>query len=231
MLTSSCYVVYAQDCNFFREKVVDLERLCRAGQYCEDLASFRQRMRQECGEVADPQRPVAKPPRASAALALECQSSAKPSCNVYERCFERTCNCEKSVDRYFISYGKKYCERFLQSTDWSQDGRRWRDKTLICLQETIVPNLPQDGGKCDCAAMKRHAFEAHVRCYTQPESSICDLNVNEWLKIRSIIGTSDLFLDSDGRQQLLQVVKICLRARASSAARAVWNELESLLGR
>src|SRR5262245_9275674 len=125
-----CASASAQECAFFREKVSDLERQCRAGQYCDDLEAFRQRMRQECGGGTDAQTVPSRP--AWTRSVLECQSSPSPSCNVYDRCFERTCNCESTPDRYFISYGKKYCEQFLTATSWSQAGRRWRDKTLIC---------------------------------------------------------------------------------------------------
>jgi hypothetical protein len=82
-----------------------------------------------------------------AQLPLACTSSAKPSCAVYSTCFERVCNCEATEDRYFISYGKKYCDRFLDATQLSAAGQRWRDRTLVCLQEKIVPHLPLSSGQ------------------------------------------------------------------------------------
>jgi hypothetical protein len=140
------------------------------------------------------------------------------------------CSCESTPDRYFISYGKQYCERFLGATDWSQAGRIWRDKTLICLQEAIVPQLPKDGQTCNCSAMKGLAFQAHVHCYTQSDASICDLGRDDWLKIAKLAGGKDLFSDADGQKQMLEVLRICAISRVDSAARDVWQNLKTLLG-
>jgi hypothetical protein len=135
----------------------------------------------------------------------QCLSSAKPSCAVYSDCFERTCNCEATPDRYFISYGQKYCQRFLGTDRLSAAGNRWREKTLVCLQEKIVPHLPTNSGKCDCGSLKRLAIASHVECYTQPGASICDLGPEDWKEIYNIVDREDM----DSRE-MLGVAQICL---------------------
>ncbi|MFB6451227.1 hypothetical protein [Bradyrhizobium tunisiense] len=147
--------------------------------------------------------PVAQPAMA------QCASTPHPSCGVYQTCFEATCKCEKSQYPYFISYGKKYCERFLASTSWTAAGAKWRDKTLLCLQERIVPVLPDSPGWCDCKSLKATAFQIHVACYTQPGTSVCDLGKSDWWTILKIVDARDLFVDPDGRAQMLAVAKIC----------------------
>jgi hypothetical protein len=152
---------------------------------------------------------------------LECMSSATPSCNVYDRCFERLCNCESTADRYFLSYGKRYCQRFLEATNWSAAGRVWRDRTLVCLQEKIVPHLPLQGGSCDCRAVKQIAFRVHVECYTQAASSVCNLGLSDWRSIFDIVDSKDLLDDQDGLRQLLNVARICLGRELHGSIRSI----------
>ncbi len=113
----------------------------------------------------------------------QCSNSVKLSCGVYTQCFERYCPC--SADKnYFTNYGKRYCEKFLGRSDWSAQGAAWRDKTLLCLQESIVPKLDLDHPeKCDCSKMKDFAFQTHISCYSQNTASICRLPASDWAKI------------------------------------------------
>jgi len=159
----------------------------------------------------------------------QCQNSTTPSCGVYATCFEATCKCEASQYPYFISYGKKYCERFLASTDWSQAGAAWRDKTLVCLQEKIAPILPQNPALCNCQSLKAAAFQIHVTCYTQPGASVCDLSVGDWSTIYQIIDNHDLFGDPDGRAQMLAVAQICVTRRPDGPIKDVLNKIIAAL--
>ncbi len=231
LMTCCCRLAAADDCDFFRQKVFHLEKECSAGRYCDDLSAFRERAASECGKFGaglTPTLHIPAPTRLT--LQPQCLSSATPSCDVYDRCFESMCSCEATSDRYFLSYGKKYCERFLSATDWSQAGRIWRDKTLICLQETIIRHLPADGQKCNCGEIKRFAIQAHVQCYTQTDASICDLGFSDWKRIYDIVDSKDLFQDAEGRKQMLEITRLCLGARASSATRNLWRDLTVLLG-
>lgn len=146
-----------------------------------------------------------------AASSAQCVNTAKPSCVVYAACFERYCPCERTEFGYFLRYGKKYCDRFLERSDWSEKGKKWRDATLICLQERIVPKLEISARPtCDCRAMKNFAFQTHVECYTQAEASVCSLEESDYLKIYKILDVKDDLLgDSYGRRQMREVLKIC----------------------
>ena len=161
----------------------------------------------------------------------QCQNSVKLGCNVYNICFERYCPC--SADKnYFTNYGKKYCEKFLGRSDWSAQGATWRDKTLLCLQESIVPKLNFDHPeKCDCAKMKDFAFQTHVSCYSQDSASICRLPASDWAKIIETIDTADL-LDSYGARQMLSIVNVCIEQRAEDVGddlKAKWEKAKSKL--
>jgi len=151
------------------------------------------------------------------------------SCEVYDTCLEARCKCESSLFPYFISYGKKYCERFLASTNWSSSGASWRDKTLVCLQEKIVLMLPTNALPCDCKALKAAAFQIHVACYTQPNASVCDLGLGDWITIYKIIDNHDLFADPDGRAQMLAVARICGSNHPDGPLKDIFNKIINAL--
>jgi hypothetical protein len=140
----------------------------------------------------------------------ECVNTAEPSCAVYSECFNQYCSCPND-DNYFMRYGAKYCSLFLGAAGLSPTGIQWRDHTLRCLEEKIIPKLPLEAPEtCNCSEMKEFAFRTHVDCYTQPPFSICDLPLSDWKKIYSIISVKDLF-DKDGAAQVLAVLQICVR--------------------
>ncbi len=47
-------------------------------------------------------------------------ASAQRACDLY-RALERRCGCP-ATENYFGNYGRKYCERFIQSAGWSAAG-------------------------------------------------------------------------------------------------------------
>jgi hypothetical protein len=133
------------------------------------------------------------------------------SCNLYNR-LEHDCNC-KGTDNYLIGYGRRYCDRFLNSTGWSDAGARWRDQTLICLQTSIARALLHRPKRaCDCKKTRDIAWQSHVRCYTQPSASVCHLPFADLARIYRIIDARDLF-DPGGFSQVLAVANACLQQR------------------
>jgi len=159
----------------------------------------------------------------------QCANSPVPSCTVYESCFSKYCPCNGDPNEYFESYGGKYCKRFLEEVEFSPSGKKWRDSTLICLQEVIVPKLNiSENPTCDCAEMKKFAFDSHVACYTQPETSMCNLPITDLNKIRKLIENSDLF-SSDGWQQMKQVAKICEKTAPNDGRKSIWKALVTIL--
>jgi hypothetical protein len=154
--------------------------------------------------------------------AAQCVNSAKLSCDVYPSCFEKYCPCESTSDGYFLRYGKKYCDRFLASDKWSEKGKAWRDATLLCLQERIVPRLNiSPNPSCDCKVMKDFAFQTHVDCYTQASASVCSLEFSDYQIIYRIIDVQDdLMSDPFGRKQLRDVLTICANDPNSTLPKA-----------
>lgn len=162
----------------------------------------------------------------------QCANTAKLSCGVYETCFAKYCQCT-GASEYFLSYGKKYCDRFLGGTGWSAVGEKWRDRTLLCLQEEIIPKLDiSSNPKCDCKAMKDFAFKTHVKCYTQPGASICSLTEGDFKKIYDTINVvDDLFKDPYGRAQMRQVLEICRNDQSSTIPKPVLDLIVAVLNR
>lgn len=159
----------------------------------------------------------------------QCANSVASSCKVYDSCFAKYCPCDGSPDEYFISYGKKYCSAFLANAKFSNAGEKWRDSTLRCLQEKVVPRLDlSDEPKCDCAKMKEFAFESHVECYTSSGASICDLGSGDLAEIAKTVDAKDL-LDHEGWRQMLQVAGRCAKSAPDDGRRASWRSIESVL--
>jgi hypothetical protein len=159
----------------------------------------------------------------------QCSNSATPSCNVYEQCFAKYCPCDNDPNEYFLSYGQKYCQRFLDNANFSDAGKAWRDKTLVCLQESIVPKLDiSEQPVCNCGGMKNFAFQSHVSCYTSPQHSICDLPVADIKEIGAIIDIKDAF-SSDGWKQMKEVVKVCSTSAKDGTRRSLWAGFAKIL--
>jgi hypothetical protein len=150
----------------------------------------------------------------SAPTLAQCVVSQRPSCDIYQKCFAKSCNCA-GPDEYFISYGKKYCEKFLK-TDFSGALRIWRDSTLKCLQQKIIPELPQNGGACDCKSMRSFAMATHVACYTQPRASICLLSSPDVHKIESLINLTDL-ITVEGQSTVCAIASVCDKQTSQSS--------------
>lgn len=154
----------------------------------------------------------------------QCVNSLTPSCGVYDSCFAPACNCTGSDAKfeYFLNYGKKYCEIFLGLEKLSGQGKVWRDGTLRCLQETIVPQL--DG--CNCQKMQTTAFDSHVACYTQNGNSICDLPTGDWVDILNATDPLTALTDQKSRKQMLEVAKICLQSAADDTKAVIRQVIE-----
>ncbi|PDQ20101.1 hypothetical protein CN311_16025 [Mesorhizobium sanjuanii] len=155
----------------------------------------------------------------------------KLSCGVYEACFAKYCSCS-GENEYFLSYGKPYCEKFLATDDgWSDAGKKWRDATLLCLQEKIVPQLDiSEDPQCDCKKMKEFAFQTHVDCYTQAQASVCDLEWTDYKKIYDTISVwNDLATDQYGRRQFKKVFAICAAKKYDKEKKEFIDKINELL--
>ncbi|MGE7965120.1 hypothetical protein ACQKPC_22535 [Pseudomonas sp. NPDC089918] len=159
----------------------------------------------------------------------ECQNAAVPTCDMYTKCFAKYCNCKGSDDEYFETYGASYCNAFLGAAKFSEVGKVWRDSTLRCLQESIVPRLNLDNPtSCNCKTMKDFAYQSHVACYTSPANSICDLPAEDIYEIYSIVKIKDA-LTSEGWKQMHTVSEICSKTSKDDGRRTIWKTIESIL--
>ncbi|WP_174999076.1 hypothetical protein [Rugamonas aquatica] len=160
----------------------------------------------------------------------QCVNSATPSCGVYTQCFAKYCNCSTSSSEYFISYGKNYCERFLGNTKFSKEGEKWRNATLVCLQEAIVPHLEitEPVKACDCPAMRKVAIDSHVGCYTQPSNSICNLPTEDLVEIGKIVALKDIF-SKEGWDTMKQIAAKCKTTAGSADKRDRWDTMSKAL--
>ena len=160
----------------------------------------------------------------------QCSNSVTPSCGVYESCFAHYCDCSSSPDEYMMSYGKAYCEKFLGNADFSDAGKAWRDSTLVCLQEAIVPdlNIVEPPQACNCSAMRQKAFDSHVACYTQPGKSICDLPVDDLKQIQSIVAIKDTF-STEGWATMKQITQKCKDTATDPTRKTIWSAISGLL--
>ncbi len=94
-------------------------------------------------------------------------------CDFYDRCLENIFNCGDVG--YPKSYGKKYCERFLSLkksehlSDYglSSKGIKWRDETLLCLQNVLAYDFARRDYPLTCDSIKQEASDSHVDCYTK----------------------------------------------------------------
>ena len=159
----------------------------------------------------------------------QCVNTAQPTCGFYDQCLEKYCSCGWSSSGYALSYGLKYCKRFIAATGLSAAGEKWRDATLVCLQEKLVPLVPLDATqKCDCAAIRTEAYDSHVACYTQPGASICSLSVPDLKVIDQTVDASDQF-DKDGLRALASVLKTCVASDPAFPAKALLAKIAGLL--
>lgn len=159
----------------------------------------------------------------------QCANAVTPSCSVYETCFAKYCPCDGKPSEYFRTYGLKYCKAFLANTALSTQGKAWRDSTLVCLQESIVPKLDISANpSCNCEQMRTIAFNTHVACYTKPGASICDLPASDVAAIAKTVDIQDL-VDAAGWQQMRDVASRCEANAPDDGRRASWKAMAKVL--
>lgn len=135
----------------------------------------------------------------------------------YYQCLEDDYQC--GADGYPLGYGHKYCKRFnslnttnaYQGLSLSEKGVHWRNQTLRCLQKELVIYSSDitPGENYACESIKNIGFKSHANCYTQIDSSLCDLPVGD---ITSIIQVVDIkeYRDINSWAQMKEVFGICV---------------------
>lgn len=134
----------------------------------------------------------------------------KLSCDAYRQFVEKTCPCKNSESDYAISYGEKYCKRFLARSDWSTEGKTWRDSTLQCLQNEITRYVSYQD-ICNCDELEQFAFQSHAKCYTQHGSSYCKLQEKDLQIIHDILDIPDVLGNLMAWRSAINLSTICIK--------------------
>lgn len=156
------------------------------------------------------------------AVPASCLKPKPNECGFYRECLEEKYHCGDSG--YPLAYGEKYCHRFnsLNESNLSPEGLKWRDATLVCLQEDLVGRLLSPSYVANCDQLKQVAYNSHPRCYTQPGNSICSLKYNDVFQIVSTVDAKDGFTLPSG----IQIGKVIITCKNEYL-----NKLRELLGK
>jgi len=137
-----------------------------------------------------------------------CSSPQANDCSFYRKCVQSKFHC--SDTEYPIGYGEKYCNKFnnLSSSNLSSYGVLWRNETLICLQQSLVPTLNSNSSINTCSELEELAFDSHPGCYTNVYMSICELPISDWTTIAGVVDAGD-YLSMKSLKQVASVIKTC----------------------
>ncbi|GBB97476.1 hypothetical protein RclHR1_00030033 [Rhizophagus clarus] len=133
----------------------------------------------------------------------DCNNPSPDSCNFYSDCLEKKFNC--GPNGYPIGYGLKNCENFANEINlFSNDGKKWVLKTMLCLQNALVQIY--NNNTATCSEIKDTAFRSHAKCYI--ESGVCSLPT-EWWKLFEIIDIRDIVGSWEGILEVIQTAEGC----------------------
>ena len=130
-------------------------------------------------------------------------------CSWYGSCLEQNIPCGDAG--YALSYGKKYCDRFVAQSYTSSKTAAWRDATLTCLQRSLAQSVANPK-PASCNAIADDAFAQHVTCYTQQQASICDICSDSADDLLQIFTTVDIpeYKDPRSWKAAYGVLKTCV---------------------
>jgi hypothetical protein len=148
-------------------------------------------------------------------LSLDCLQPAANDCSFYAECIEQKFSCGDAG--YALSYGSYFCQKFNNFRGFTENGSRWVTSTMLCLQERLVPfmeNAYQSAPE-SCEVIEKWGFDTHAACYTQHEDSFCFLGPKDLIAAARVVGPGALIGEKKARQQLRQVLGICLKMLTS----------------
>lgn len=90
---------------------------------------------------------------------------------------------------YYLGFGGRYCEKFLQVTRprIGPAGQRFLDTVRDCLINFVDTQIP---AATTCSDVKQRAFNSHVACYR--DSGFCSLPVSDQLLILNTVDLVDI---------------------------------------
>src|SRR5205085_265974 len=90
------------------------------------------------------------------------QGPSEDNCDFYDE-VEQQYQCGSKG--YALSYGKKYCQRYLSvETNMSSDVQEWFPKVRFCLQKYLDDNFDNIR---DCEELRHKAIGSHFNCYVK----------------------------------------------------------------
>lgn len=139
-------------------------------------------------------------------LQEQCLHPVANTCTFYPDCLEAKVHC--GAAGYPIGYGLKYCEAFTKARPTlSAAGKAWVTKTMLCLQDDMVPYATGTKKAANCAALQKAAFATHPSCYV--DSGVCKLPPSDWIIIVKTVSPKTLLGSWDAVLQTLKTVEGC----------------------
>lgn len=136
-----------------------------------------------------------------------CRTPVADDCSFYRSCLETAHPCGE--DGYPLAFGERLCNAFIaKRAIFTPAGQVWLHGVRKCLQDELVPEL---GRTQSCSDLEDRAFDSHLRCYTSPAHSLCDLGHEDVLALTEILNKD--ILDPHAIKQVGALVSACLEKK------------------
>jgi hypothetical protein len=151
-----------------------------------------------------------------------CSSPVRDTCTFYPNCLESRYHC--GATGYPLGYGLKYCTKFSDERSLLSDkGQQWMINTMMCLQNTLVPDAITTASNITCSAIEETAFGSHARCYV--DNGLCELGPGDWAAIVKIVGIATLFESKEAFEATVQAAEGCVGFYAWVVEKGLLDEL------
>ena len=130
------------------------------------------------------------------------------NCEFYTQCLEEKYSC--GPHGYPVGYGYKYCSKFLKFfEEFPATGKKWVEKTLICLKDALYPLYD---ARSNCDVIYAVAFASHPECYFQ--AGFCDLfidSANIFKTLQALLKVYEVkdFMSVTSMKQVFETAKMC----------------------
>lgn len=137
--------------------------------------------------------------------------SCEPSptkCSFYEDCLDALFPC--GPNGYALRYGLYYCNKFHNNENlYSSKGKQWISSTALCLQEALLDRITtgEFNSGTTCTEIENIALKTHEACYTNTNTSICDIPITDWAITKIIV--KDALTDPKTWETIINVAGLC----------------------
>lgn len=133
-----------------------------------------------------------------------CKTPVSDDCAFYRTCLEADHACGE--DGYALAFGERLCNAFItKRARFSPAGQTWLHAIRQCLEDELVPEL---GREQSCSDLEDRAFDSHLRCYTSPAHSLCDLSHEDALELTAVLNKD--ILNPHAIKQVGALLSACL---------------------